>query len=57
MLKNSIIKFSRKLRNLEFLNKGGNGAGEMAQWLLTLSAFPDDIGSVPTNDKVVHNCL
>lgn len=57
MLKNSIIKFSRKFRNQESLNKGGNGAGEMVQWLLTLATFPEDLGSISSNDKAVHNCL
>jgi hypothetical protein len=35
----------------------GKGAGEMAQWLKALAAFPEDLRSVPTTHNKDHTCL
>jgi hypothetical protein len=32
-------------------------AGEMAQWLQVLTAFPEDLSSIPSNHMVAHNHL
>ena len=32
-------------------------AGEMAQWLRALTAFPEDLSSIPRNHMVSHNHL
>jgi hypothetical protein len=34
--------------------KDDPGAGEMAQWLRALVAFPDDLRSIPSTHMVVH---
>ena len=33
------------------------GAGEIAQWLRVLTAFPEDLGSNPSTHMAAHNCL
>jgi len=33
------------------------GARAMAQWLRALTALPEDLGSIPSNDMAAHNCL
>jgi hypothetical protein len=33
------------------------GAGEMTQWLRALTAFPEDLGSIPSTHMAAHNCL
>jgi hypothetical protein len=33
------------------------GAGEMAQWLRTLTVLPEVLSSIPSNHMVVHNQL
>jgi hypothetical protein len=33
------------------------GAGEMAQWLRALTALPEVLSSIPSNDMVTHNHL
>jgi hypothetical protein len=33
------------------------GAGEMAQWLRTLTALPEVLSSIPSNHMVAHNHL
>jgi hypothetical protein len=33
------------------------GAGEMAQWLKTLTALPEVLSSNPSNHMVAHNHL
>ena len=38
-------------------HKGGVGAGEMAQWLGALTAFPEVLSSLPSNHMVAHNHL
>jgi hypothetical protein len=35
----------------------GMGAGEEAQWLRALAAFPEDPGSIPSAHMAAHNCL
>jgi hypothetical protein len=35
----------------------GGKTGEMAQWLRTLAALADDLGSVPNTHMAVQNCL
>jgi hypothetical protein len=32
-------------------------AGEMAQWLRALAAFPGDLGSIPSTHMVDRSCL
>jgi hypothetical protein len=32
-------------------------AGEMTQWLGTLSALPENLGSIPSTHMVAHNHL
>jgi hypothetical protein len=32
-------------------------AGEMAQWLKALAAFPEALGSIPSTHVAAHNCL
>ena len=44
-MKNRVIKMGIK-RNRE-----------MAQWLKALAAFPEDLGSIPSNEMVAHNWL
>ena len=38
-------------------NKTNTGAGEMAQWLRALDAFPVDLGSILSTHITTHNCL
>lgn len=33
------------------------GAGERAQWLKTLSALLENLGSIPRTHLAAHNCL
>jgi hypothetical protein len=35
----------------------GREAGEMAQWLRTLTAIPKVLSSIPSNHMVAHNHL
>jgi hypothetical protein len=37
--------------------KPKEGTGEMAQWLRTLSAFPEVLSSIPSKHMVGHNHL
>jgi hypothetical protein len=39
------------------LKKTGMGAGEMAQWLKTLTALLEVLSSNPSNHMVAHNHL
>ena len=33
------------------------GAREVAQWLRALTVLPEELGSIPSNHMVAHNCL
>lgn len=33
------------------------GAGEMAQWLSTLTALPEALGLIPSTHMAAQNCL
>jgi hypothetical protein len=39
------------------LNKALQGPEEVIQQLTALAALPEDLGSIPSNYTVVHNCL
>jgi hypothetical protein len=44
-----------KVRKTESMQREYQGAGEMAQWLRTLTALPEVLSSIPSYHMVVHN--
>ena len=55
LIKEESIQFWGKKR--QTIPMGNIGAGEMAQRLRALTAFPEDLGSIPSSHMAAHNCL
>jgi hypothetical protein len=52
-----ILKEENRVPTHNYNKNKAQGAGEMAQWLKTLSVLLEDLGSVPYIDMVAHNHL
>jgi len=47
----------RKKKKKKKKKANAQGAGEMAQWLRTLTALPEVLSSIPSSHMVAHNHL
>jgi hypothetical protein len=58
--RNPVTKKNEKSKNKQTRKKEKKrkeGAGEMAQWLRALTAFPEVLSSIPSNHIVAHDHL
>jgi hypothetical protein len=55
--KKNVHDLEGKMQTLAINKMGNLGAGEMAQQLSALTAFPKVLSSIPSNHMVTHNHL